>query len=86
MKFRFLSSGESHGEKLTAIIDGVPANFVIDIEKINEQLARRQQGYGRGARMKIETDTAQITSGLRFGKTIGSPIAIEIINKEQNAC
>lgn len=82
MKFRFLSSGESHGEKLTAIIDGVPANFVIDIEKINEQLARRQQGYGRGARMKIETDTAQITSGLRFGKTIGSPIAIEIINKD----
>ena len=82
MKFRFLSSGESHGKKLTAIIDGVPANFNIDIEKINEQLARRQQGYGRGARMKIETDKVEITSGIRFGKTIGSPITLEVQNKD----
>ena len=82
MKFRFLSAGESHGKKLTAIIDGVPANFDIDIEKINVELARRQQGYGRGARMKIETDKAEITSGIRFGKTIGSPIAIEIQNND----
>jgi len=82
MKFRFLSSGESHGKKLTAIIDGVPANFEIDKEKINAQLARRQQGYGRGARMKIETDTVEISSGIRFGKTIGSPIIFEIFNKD----
>ena len=82
MKFRFLCAGESHGKKLSAIIEGVPANFDIDISKINSELARRQQGYGRGARMKIETDKAEITSGIRLGKTIGSPIGIEIQNKD----
>lgn len=82
MKFRFLNAGESHGEKLTAIIEGVPANFDIDTEKINSELSRRQQGYGRGGRMQIETDKVKITSGVRFGKTIGSPIAIEIQNKD----
>ena len=82
MKFRFLNAGESHGKKLTAIIDGVPANFNISIDKINKELARRQKGYGRGERMKIENDKAEITSGVRFGKTIGSPIAIEIKNKD----
>ena len=80
MKFRFLSAGESHGKKLTAVIDGVPAGFDIDINKINDELSRRQKGYGRGGRMKIETDTAEITSGVRFGKTIGSPVAVEIQN------
>lgn len=82
MKFRFLSSGESHGKALNAIIDGVPANFEIDIEKINADLARRQQGYGRGGRMKIETDKVDINSGIRFGKTTGSPIALEVKNKD----
>ena len=82
MKFRFLSAGESHGQKLSAIVDNVPAGFDINIEKINEELSRRQIGYGRGARMQIEKDTAQITAGVRFGKTIGSPIAIEIQNKD----
>ena len=82
MKFRFLSAGESHGKKLTAIIDGVPADFDIDINTINDELSRRQKGYGRGGRMKIETDTAEITSGVRFGKTIGSPVAIEIKNAD----
>ncbi len=82
MKFRFLSAGESHGEKLTAIIDGVPANFDIDINEINDELARRQEGYGRGARMKIETDKVKITSGIRFGKTTGSPISLEVKNKD----
>ena len=82
MNFRFLSSGESHGKKLTAIIDGVPANLNINIVSINNELARRQMGYGRGARMKIETDKVEIVSGVRFGKTIGSPITIEIQNKD----
>ena len=82
MKFRFLSAGESHGEKLTAIIEGIPANFDINTDSINAELARRQQGYGRGARMKIETDKVKITSGIRFGKTIGSPVTLEIQNKD----
>lgn len=82
MKFRFLNAGESHGKKLTAIIENVPAGFSIDTEKINIELARRQQGYGRGARMQIESDTVEITSGIRLGKTIGSPIALEIKNKD----
>ncbi len=82
MKFNFLCSGESHGKKLTAIIENVPANFDIDKKKINLDLMRRQQGYGRGGRMKIENDKVEITSGIRFGKTLGSPITLEINNKD----
>jgi len=82
MKYRFLTAGESHGKKLTAIIENIPANFPIDIEFINNELARRQAGYGRGARMKIENDKVEITSGIRFGKTIGSPVSLEITNKD----
>ena len=81
-KFRFLTSGESHGKCLTAIIEGIPSNFPIDIEKINKELKRRQSGYGRGERMKIEYDTVEITSGIRFGKTLGSPITLVIKNKD----
>jgi len=81
-KFRFLTAGESHGKCLTAIIEGLPSNFEIDIDFINNELKRRQQGYGRGARMKIETDTVEITSGVRFGKTLGSPITLVIQNKD----
>lgn len=81
-KFRFLTSGESHGKCLTAIIEGIPAGFEIDPAFINEELKKRQGGYGRGARMKIETDTVEITSGVRFGKTIGSPITLVIQNKD----
>lgn len=66
-KFRFLTAGESHGKCLTAIIDGVPAGFKIDIDFINNELKRRQTGYGRGDRMKIETDKVEITAGVRFG-------------------
>ncbi len=79
-KFRFLTSGESHGKSLTAIIEGVPAGLEFDIDFINEELQRRKQGHGRGARMKIESDTVQITSGVRFGKTLGSPITLVIEN------
>ena len=70
-KFRFLTAGESHGKCLTAIIEGIPAGFEIKQELINEDLKRRQSGYGRGERMKIEADTVEITSGIRFGKTLG---------------
>ena len=81
-KFRFLTAGESHGKCLTAIIEGVPAGFEINIDLINNELKRRQQGYGRGERMNIECDTVEITSGIRFGKTLGSPITLVIQNKD----
>ncbi|MDR1327947.1 MAG: chorismate synthase [Heliobacteriaceae bacterium] len=81
-KFRFLTAGESHGKGLTAIIEGIPAGFEVDIDFINSELSRRQQGYGRGDRMKIETDTVEILSGVRFGKTLGSPVTLFIKNKD----
>ena len=81
-KYRFLTAGESHGKCLTAIIEGIPAGFEIDTALINEDLKRRQLGYGRGGRMKIETDSVEITSGVRFGKTIGSPVTLVIQNKD----
>lgn len=80
--FRFLTSGESHGISLNVIIDGVPAGIEIDEDYINSWLAKRQVGYGRGGRMKIETDKAVIKSGVRHGKSTGSPIAMEIVNKD----
>ena len=81
-RFRFLTSGESHGKCLNAIIEGVPAGFRIKASVINEDLARRQAGYGRGGRMKIEHDTVEIKSGVRFGKSTGAPICLEIKNKD----
>lgn len=81
-RFRFLTSGESHGKCLTAIIEGVPAGFRIKKSIIDEDLARRQVGYGRGGRMKIEKDTVEIKSGVRFGKTTGAPICLEVKNKD----
>ena len=80
--FRFLTAGESHGQCLATIIEGLPSGIKIDINKINTDLARRQQGYCRGGRMKIETDKADILSGVRFGETIGDPITIRINNKD----
>jgi chorismate synthase len=79
---RYLTAGESHGPCLTMIIDGVPAGFSIDIDKINHDLWRRQQGYGRGGRMLIEKDEAQVRSGIRWGETIGSPVALGIENRD----
>lgn len=81
-KFRFLTSGESHGICLNAIVEGLPSNIFIDKDFIDSELARRQQGYGRGARMQIETDKVQIKSGVRFGKTTGAPVCLEIENKD----
>ncbi len=80
--FRFLTAGESHGPGLTAIIEGLPAGLVIDIDKLNDDLARRQQGFGRGGRMQIERDKAEVLSGLRFGQTLGSPLTLVVRNKD----
>lgn len=82
MKFRFLTAGESHGKCLTAIVEGVPAGIQINPAVINKELARRQQGYGRGGRMKIEKDKVIINSGVRHGFTTGTPITLVIENKD----
>ena len=79
---RFLTSGESHGPGLTAIIDGLPAGLPLGAEEINIHLARRQGGYGRGGRMKIEKDQVIIRSGVRHGLTLGSPVTLEINNRD----
>lgn len=79
---RFLTAGESHGPCLTAIVEGMPAGLSLDLEALNRELARRQQGYGRGGRMAIERDRIQITAGVRFGVTLGSPIALAIVNRD----
>lgn len=80
--FRFLTAGESHGKGLTCIIEGVPAGLPLQESDIAPDLARRQGGYGRGGRMKIEKDHAEITSGVRHGRTLGSPIALWIQNRD----
>ena len=82
MFFKFTTAGESHGKALVAIVEGLPSGLNIDVEKINHELWRRQQGYGRGGRMKIEQDKIEILSGVRHGKTIGSPISFIIENKD----
>ncbi len=82
MMLRYETAGESHGECLVATLTGLPAGVPISLEKINRELWRRQQGFGRGGRMKIETDKAHIVSGIRHSITIGSPIAILLENKD----
>ncbi len=79
---RFLTAGESHGKALTTIVEGFPSNLKVENDYINFHLKRRQSGYGRGLRMKIESDTAEILSGIRFKKTLGSPISLLIRNKD----
>jgi chorismate synthase len=79
---RYLTAGETHGPQLTAIIEGMPSNVKIDFEAVNHQLGRRQKGHGRGRRMLIEQDTANIVGGVRHGQTTGAPIALEVINKD----
>jgi chorismate synthase len=79
---RFLTAGESHGKALVAIVEGFPSNIAIAKKYVDYQLKRRQAGYGRSSRMKIESDSVQILSGIRFGKTLGSPISFLIENKE----
>ena len=82
---RYLTAGESHGPQLTTIIEGLPAGMPLLQEDINEQLARRQKGHGRGRRMQIEKDTADITSGVRHGLTLGSPVALVVKNDDWTA-
>jgi chorismate synthase len=80
--FRFNTAGESHGRALVAIVEGLPAGLAVDVELINRDLERRQWGYGRGGRMKIERDRVEILSGVRHGLTLGSPVALRIENKD----
>ncbi|MDA5106861.1 chorismate synthase [Brevibacillus thermoruber] len=79
---RYLTAGESHGPQLTAIIEGVPSNLPFSVEAINEQLARRQKGHGRGRRMQIEKDQVKVLSGVRHGYTTGAPITLVVENKD----
>ncbi|NMB24003.1 MAG: chorismate synthase [Firmicutes bacterium] len=79
---RFLTAGESHGPTLMGIIEGMPAHLDLVEDDVNRQLARRQKGYGRGGRMAIETDTVQILSGVRWGKTLGGPIGLAVVNRD----
>jgi chorismate synthase len=80
--FRYLTAGESHGPQLTAIIEGMPSGVSLAVEDFNRELARRQQGYGRGDRMKIERDTVEILSGVRWGKSLASPITLVVKNRD----
>ena len=80
--FHFTTAGESHGRALVAILEGIPAGLPVDVDALNRELERRQWGYGRGARMKIELDRVQILSGVRHGLTLGSPLALLIENKD----
>jgi chorismate synthase len=80
--FRFTTAGESHGPGLTAIVEGVPAGLQLDREALDRDMARRQLGHGRGGRMRIETDTVEVRSGVRHGHTLGSPIALLVANRD----
>ena len=82
MPIRFTTSGESHGPGLTAIVEGLPAGLPLSLEDLDRDLARRQLGHGRGGRMKIETDRADVASGVRHGKTLGSPVTVRIQNRD----
>ena len=79
---RFLTAGESHGPELVAVVEGIPAGFEIDLARVNQNLARRQKGYGRGGRMLIEKDEVRPVSGIRFGRTMGSPVTFIIANRD----
>src|SRR5690242_7500478 len=81
-RFRFLTSGESHGPMLGAIVEGVPAGLRLTEDDLAVDLGRRQRGYGRGARQTIETDRAVILGGVRHGRTMGSPILLEVVNRD----
>lgn len=82
MALRLTTAGESHGPGLTCIIEGLPAGLELDRDAINRDLARRQLGHGRGGRMKIERDRADVTGGVRHGRTLGGPIALQILNRD----
>jgi chorismate synthase len=82
MALRFTTAGESHGPGLTAVVEGLPAGLELEPEDLDRDLARRQLGHGRGGRMKIEKDRAEVTSGIRHGRTLGSPVTVRIVNRD----
>src|SRR3989442_10067654 len=82
MAFRFTTAGESHGPGLVAVVEGLPAGLELTPGDLDRDLARRQLGHGRGGRMKIESDRADVTAGIRHGRTLGSPVAIRIANRD----
>src|SRR5690242_13176085 len=82
MALHLITAGESHGPGLTCIIEGLPAGLELDRDALNRDLARRQLGHGRGGRMKIERDQAEVTGGVRHGRTLGGPIALSVINRD----
>ncbi len=82
MTLRLITAGESHGPGLTCLVEGMPAGLVLDRAAIDRDLARRQLGHGRGGRMKIESDRAEVTAGVRHGRTLGGPIALQVINRD----
>src|SRR5437764_10391280 len=82
MSLRLTTAGESHGPGLTSILEGMPAGLRLEREEINRDLVRRQLGHGRGGRMKIERDQAEVTAGVRHGRTLGGPIALAVANRD----
>ncbi|HWD63840.1 MAG TPA: chorismate synthase [Solirubrobacteraceae bacterium] len=82
MTLRLITAGESHGPGLTCLVEGMPAGLTLNRESIDRDLARRQLGHGRGGRMKIESDRAQVTAGVRHGRTLGAPIALQVVNRD----
>src|SRR5437764_15444012 len=82
MALRFTTAGESHGPGLTAVVEGLPAGLSLAPEDIDRDLARRQLGHGRGGRMKIEKDRAEVTAGVRHGRTLGSPVSLRVVNRD----
>src|ERR671931_37242 len=82
MGFRFTTAGESHGPGLVAIVEGLPAGLELDRERLDREMERRQLGHGRGGRMKIESDSVEIRSGVRHGRTLGSPVAVLVANRD----
>src|SRR6201999_2165654 len=82
MALLMITAGESHGPGLTCIIEGLPAGLELDREALDRDLARRQLGHGRGGRMKIERDSVQVSGGVRHGRTLGGPIALQVVNRD----
>src|SRR3954449_13361191 len=82
MSLHVVTAGESHGPGLTCVVEGLPAGLELDQEAINRDMARRQPGHGRGGRMKIEKDAAEVTAGVRHGRTLGGPVALTVVNRD----
>src|SRR5918994_3939625 len=82
MTFRFTTAGESHGPGLVAVVESLPAGLELDRERLDREMARRQLGHGRGGRMKIERDSVEIRAGVRHGRTLGSPVAVLVANRD----